>query len=89
MGCDRKNTSFAIRGKRCFCVFLAIRNENLVGIDRSAINKYYEDFATPLWSFNIDVHQKDLNRYQYTMFIAQVPLATQKGLITGELVRYA
>ncbi len=53
------------------------------------IHKHYEDYANPLWSFNFDVHQKDLNKYQYTMFGAQAPLATKKGLITGELVRYA
>ena len=41
-----------------------------------------------LWSFNFDVHQKDLNKYQYTMFSAQAPLATKKGLVTVELVRY-
>ncbi len=56
------------------------RGDPTVFLDlRITIHKHYEDYATPLWSFNFDVHQKELNKYQYTMFSAQTPLALRKA----------
>ncbi len=51
--------------------------------------KKYENFATPMWHFNFQVYQKPLNKYMYKRYDSCTPIATKKGLIIGELVRYA
>ncbi len=64
--------------------------EHNVFLDLSiTLHRYYENYAVPLYRLEFDIHQKPLNKYTYTRFNSAAPLSTKKGLVTGELVRYA